>query len=421
MPHRLGIVASAVFIGLMGATLPSVAANATQSIPEAWIDEQVDFILSKQLDDGAILGVTRSGYIDINPYFNNIATLGLLAADTAESRAGALKWMQWNLDHLNAASTNVPANSIFDYRYYPDTDTQVSTGDFDSVDSYASTALNVAWAAYETGDPALQAFVANNIITYEAIANILNFEGPTGVRVAPPAFGAGLTIAKPSYPIMYTMDNTEVFSGLRDFADLQAALGRSSEAAYYGAWAATSQNAVIDLLWNPTNDNWDWAYLNTSNTDVFYAQGAAQLWPVLDGVVPATDTKAIAGWTQFSASWPTWYDNGVPDAYPWISLARGAQLMGEWENAAAHLTDAHERYAPGGFTLPTSCGAATCGQWYVAEAGWFIQTAIADSGNAVTSEATISVAPAAIAATAKAAERLLKTPAGNRPAVHRFV
>ncbi len=421
VPRRLGMIASAVVIGLAGGTLPGVAAHATPVIPEEWIDEQVDFILSKQLDDGAILGVTRSGYIDINPYFSNIAALGLLAADTTESRAGALEWMGWYLDHLNPAATNVPANSVFDYRYYPATDTQVSTGDFDSVDSYASTALNVAWAAYQTGDPALQTFVSSNIVTYEAIANILHFGGPIGVRIEPPNAGAGLTIAKPSYPMPYTMDNTEVYSGLRDFADLQTALGRTSEAAYYGAWAGTSQSAVTDLLWNATNDNWDWAYLNPSNTDVFYAQGAAQLWPILDGVVAPTDAKAVAGWTQFQASWPTWYDNGVPDAYPWISLARGAQLMGEWDDAAAHLIDAHERYAPGGFTLPTSCGAGTCGMWYVAEAGWFIQAALADSGNLTSAKPAVTVAPQALAATAAVAERLLTKPAAWRAAPLRFV
>ena len=395
LARRVVAVASTLVIGFGGATLPALAASADPSIPAGWIDEQVDFILSKQLDDGAILGVTRVGYIDINPYFNNIAALGLLAADTTESRAGALEWMQWYLDHLNAAATNVPANSVFDYRYYPATDTQVSVGDFDSVDSYASTALNVAWAAYETGDPALQSFVSSNITTYEAIANILNFGPTVGVRIEPPNAGAGLTIAKPSYAMPYTMDNTEVFSGLRDFAALQAALGRTSQAGYYGAWAGTSQSAVTDLLWNPANDNWDWAYLNTSDTDVFYAQGVAQLWPILDGVVTPADAKAVSGWNQFEASWPDWYDGGVPDAYPWISLARAAQLMGDWDNAAAHLTDAHDRYASGGFTTPTSCGATTCGQWYVAEAGWFIQAAIADGGGG----AALAAVPSELAAT----------------------
>lgn len=424
--RRLGLIASAAALCLAGATLPAVAASAVAAtaaaeIPGEWIGEQVDFILSKQLDDGAILGVTRSGHIDINPYFSNIAALGLLAADTTESRAGALEWMQWYLAHLNAAATNVPANSVFDYRYYPATDTQVSTGDFDSVDSYASTALNVAWAAYQTGDPALQAFVSSNITTYEAIANILNFSGTVGVRIEAPNAGAGLTIAKPSYPMPYTMDNTEVYSGLHDFADLQAALGRASEAAYYGAWAGTSQAAVTDLLWNPANDNWDWAYLNSSDTDVFYAQGTAQLWPILDGVVAPTDARAVAGWTQFLASWPAWYDNGVPDAYPWISLARAAQLMGEWDDAAEHLIDAHDRYAPGGFTLPTSCGASTCGMWFVAEAGWFIQAAVADEAVPSSGERTVPVAAPALAATAPILPRLLAQPAAWRAAPLRFV
>lgn len=376
--RRWGSVAIAVAT-IAGTMLP--ATSATAAVPVSWIDEQVSFILSEQLESGAILSV---GGTKITPYFANIAALGLIAADTSASRAGALKWMQWYLHHRNTASFNVPANSVFDYTYDPATGVETPTGDFDSVDSYASTSLNLAYAAHSSGDPALQGFVSTNIGAYEAIANILNFGAPTGVRIET-GLDAGLTIAKPSYAIAYTMDNVEVYSGLAEFALLEAALGRSSEAAYYGSWATTTKDAIVAKLWNPANNNWDWAYANTSNIDVFYAQATAQLWPILYGVVTPSDPKAISAWAQFSAAYPTWFDGGIPDGYPWVSISRVAQLMGDGDQADSYLTNVHSRYTPG-FTLPTTCAVAQCGLWYDNEAGWFLLASISSNDAPVARE-----------------------------------
>lgn len=346
---------------------PANAAPTNTAVSPTWITEQVNFLLSKQLPSGAILGTGTK----ITPYFANIGALGLLAANTTASRAGALKWMQWYLAHLNVATTNVPAGSVFDYNYDPAAKTETPTGDFDSVDSYASTTLNVAYRAYSSGDAGLRSYVSTNIGTYEAIANLLTYGSPIGVRIQAGNPDADLTDAKPSYLVAYTMDNAEVYSGLRDFAQLETLLGRTAQATYYSSWADTTKNAIISKLWNPTKNNWDWAYANSSNTNVFYAQGTAQLWPTIFGVVMPNDSKAISSWAQFSASYPTWFAGAIPDGYPWVSIVRAAQLMGETANADNYLTNVHSRYAPG-FTQPTSCGQAPCGDWHNSESGWFI-------------------------------------------------
>ena len=373
--HNRWSSAALVAVVIVGTVLATTSASAAEPAHRAksavpandWIHEQVDFIRSKQLASGAILSTgTR-----ISPYFGNIGAFGLVKADTAESRAAALSWMKWYFAHLNLAATNVPANSVFDYIYDPAAKTETPTGDFDSVDSYASTALNLAYQAYMSGDVGLRDFVKANIGTYEAIAKILTEGAPTGVRIPSTSVDGDLTIAKPSYPIAYTMDNVEVFSGLADFARLEKLLGRTSQAKYYRSWAHTTRNAILAKLWNPANSNWDWAYGNASNTNVFYAQGTAQLWPIIFGVVEPTDPKAISGWAQFSASYPKWYAGETPDSYPWVSIARAAQIMGEADHADSFLANVHSRYAPG-FTQPTTCGSAVCGQWYDAEAGWFI-------------------------------------------------
>jgi hypothetical protein len=368
------IVGTVFFTTSAVASFPGASVKAqvtTTAVSPAWITKQVKFLLSKQLPSGAILGTKTR----ISPYFANIGALGLLAANTHVSRAGALNWMKWYLAHLNAAALNVPANSVFDYTYDPIAGTETPTGDFDSVDSYASTTLNLAYRAYSSGDSALASFVRTNIGTYEAIANLLVYGSPIGVRIQVGSPDSGLTMAKPSYPIAYTMDNTEVYSGLQDFSRLQTLLGRTDQATYYNSWAETTKTAIIAKLWNPTNSNWDWAYLNSSNTNNFYPQATVQLWPIIFGVVTPTDFKATSGWAQFSASYPTWYAGGTPDSYPWVSMARAAQIMGEADHASSYLANVHSRYAPG-FTTPTSCGNPVCGNWYDAEAGWFILAGI---------------------------------------------
>ena len=353
----------------LGAVAPQQA-NAAR--PESRVDEQVQFLLSKQLPSGAITSINNK----ISPYFANVAAVGHIKANTKNSKSAALSWMTWYLNHLNTPSTNVPANSVFDYVVEPGTGREVPTGDFDSVDSYASTALNVANAAVHSHDNALRQFVRDHITQYESIANVLTVGAPSGVLIESGP-DAGLTIAKPSYAVAYTMDNVEVFSGLREFSFAEGSLNRPAESAKYATQATRAQKAVVSKLWNPSNNNWDWAYANASDPKIFYAQATVQVWPILFGVVGPQDPKAIAGWNQFNSTWPSWFNNGVPDAYPWSSLARAAQIMGEPGKASAALADIRNRYAPA-FTLPTRCGVASCGQWYSNEAGWFIQSVLAE-------------------------------------------
>lgn len=59
---------------------PEPVAEPTR-VPTDWIDEQVDFILSKQLPSGAILSTGTK----ITPYFANIVALGLLYASASST------------------------------------------------------------------------------------------------------------------------------------------------------------------------------------------------------------------------------------------------------------------------------------------------------------------------------------------------
>lgn len=347
--HLLVVAVAAGGLAL-ATTTPAGAA-----VPGAWITEQVQFVVDHQLADGAILGPGNS----INPYFANIAAMGLARANTSTGDTALHAWMSWDLAHLNGTDVHGLHGTIYDYGYDPGSGNETSTGGYDSVDSYASTTLNVAYLAYRTGDANLRSLVSGSILTYEAIANLLDYSAPDGVRQAD-----GLTAAVPG-GAEYTMDNAEVYSGLSDFASLESLLGRSSQASYYGGWAASTASAMSSLLWNGTNGNWDWALGAASNpAATFYPDAAAQLWPETFGAVAPTSGQATAAWSAFTSGWPDWMHDGEPDAFPWTAMAVAAQVMGDGADADTLLTTIHSNFAPG-----------WGGNWYDDEAGWFLMGA----------------------------------------------
>jgi hypothetical protein len=264
--------------------------------------------------------------------------------------------MRWYLGHLNATDPDGLHSTIDDYTYDPNTGAETSTGHHDSVDSYASTALNVAYTGYLTGDSRINQLVADNIGTYEAIANLDDYSAPDGVRDAD-----GLTTALPGGQ-KYTMDNAEVASGLADFAALEAQLGRTQQSGYYQSWHDATVAAVVKNLWNNTNHSWDWALGSPSSPSAtFYPDATAQLWPTLFGVVAPGSPEAVAAWQAFTNARGSWYTDGITDAYPWTAMARAAQLNGDTAHADELLNTLHDRYSP-----------AWGGNWYDDEAGWFV-------------------------------------------------
>jgi hypothetical protein len=100
-------------------------------------------ILASQAPDGSIR-VLRGAVRMVIPYFANFAAIGLADAhrsDPGDLRylAGADRWLDWYAAHMNADGT------VFDFVVTP-ADQLVSTGDFDSTDSYASTFLEALGA-----------------------------------------------------------------------------------------------------------------------------------------------------------------------------------------------------------------------------------------------------------------------------------
>lgn len=152
-----------------------------------------------QLPDGAL---PLGGGKKLVPYFSCLAALGLVAAGETEA---ARLYLRWHDAHRE------PDGTLFDGEL---TDTgwrKLTTRD--STDSYAAVYLELAAALKET-----------------------RFVAPTLAVLRRERQSNGLTVAKPDYPVCYTMDNVEVWRGFR--------------AVEAGADAARTLAAIDKELWD---------------------------------------------------------------------------------------------------------------------------------------------------------------------------
>jgi hypothetical protein len=300
--------------------------------------------------DGAIL----YGSTQINPYYSNLAAIGL-THDPA-SYATVLRWMQWYISHLNVNDQWGLTGTMYDYDYNNGAETSRNTAD--STDSYAATFLTLAWAYYQTGDPSAQNYVKSIAAQLDTIGNVLLQTQQSD----------GLTWAKPDYQIKYLMDNCEAYRGLRDLASVfQNAVGDSTKAARY--------NAAADLMLQGINGMWtngSWAvYKNgiggliAPNMATWYPDATSQVFPVLEGVIDASDPRSVQAYTGFNTAWPGWptMSFNSQDPFPWILVGDAAAVMGDSARAATFIQSIETKYVSKGFPWT----------FYSAEAGWFMR------------------------------------------------
>lgn len=306
--------------------------------------------------DGALL-YGRPLPTVINPYMSNIAAIPMTHDP---QRAGqVLAWMKWVVNHLNYNDRWGMSGTMYDWNIDANGN-ETSTGNADSTDSYAATFLTLAWNAWKSGDPATQAYLKSVSYQLDLIGGVL----------AQTMQGDGLTWAKPDYLIKYTMDNCEVYRGLADAAKLFNAMGLSSKGSYYGTLAQQNLNG-INGLWMANQGVWavykDW-YANDigPNMGTWYADATAQLFPVLEQVIPGSDPRAQAAYAKFNAAFPGWPSLSfqAQDQFPWCLVGAAAALMGDKARADQYLNNIYTKYVQPGFVWTM----------FSAEGGWYMRT-----------------------------------------------
>jgi hypothetical protein len=324
------------------AAVPNYASNITTTAQ--WIASVA------QLSDGAI----EDSSTQISPYFANRAAIGLAVAGGHTAQVQA--WIAWYVAHLNATDVWGTSGTIYDYTVANGVETSTATAD--STDAYAGTFLSLALAFYQTNDSVAQHYIASIRPQIAEVAGVLT----SGQQPD------GLTWALPTYQIKYLMDNCEVYQGLRDYATLLSALGDPADAATFTARANASAAGIANELWNATTGEYENALgaggVATAVDWTNYQSGAAELFPVLHGVVAPSSSQALAVYARFNTAFGAWDALQIPDEYPWALVSTAAALMNDRTRANAYIAAVDAKYLAAGYPYP----------WYDAEGGWFVQS-----------------------------------------------
>jgi hypothetical protein len=323
---------------------PTLSFQSDLSATAAWLRS------TSVAGDGAIL----YGSSQINPYYSNLAAIGL-THDPA-SYGTVQRWMQWYISHLNASDVWGMSGTMYDYDYSNGAETSRNTAD--STDSYAATFMSLALAFYQTGDPSAQNYVKSIATQLDSIAGVLIQTQQAD----------GLTWSKPDYQIKYLMDNCEAYRGLRDLAVVfQTALGDSTKAAIYNS-AADRMLQGINGMW--MNGSWavykdNGGTLTAPNMAKWYAAATSQLFPVLEGVIAASDPRSVQVYANLNAAWPGWpsLSYNAQDSFPWILVGDAAAIMGDTARVTTFVQSIEAKYVTKGFPWPM----------YSAEAGWLVR------------------------------------------------
>ena len=318
------------------------------------LDAEVSWLTSMQLDNGALpMTAVKDGNATMNPYFADIAALGILEGDSS-GHAVVKKYMDWHFAHLNTAETdyNGVDGTIYDYTLTVSggkvTKEQININDqgkksYDSTDSYAATFLCLLWKySQKSGDNAY-------IVSHAAeIRRIINAMYAT--------MDNDLTMAKPDYEVKYLMDNCEVYEGLAAAVHLYEdvlAPGGAGDAAMLSRLKADKQkvaDAIEGQMWNSAGYYEAGLFRNGSvayafSWDSFYPCATAQLFPVICGLISPGSARAQSLYDSFNryystgASQHAWEEMDIPDAFYWCTLVQAGALMGDDARVKTYMTN----------------------------------------------------------------------------------
>lgn len=317
-------------------------------------------------------------YYRVSPYCANLAVLGMLRTKTPGSINLADHWIRWYFAHLNSQSA--PDGVPYEHFYLRDGSgetTCVKPGDpflchyNDATDSAAATFFSVLWAANEAG---IAKTTLNNVERKKLVETlaevVLKLQQPDG-----------LCWAKRDYRVKYLEDNSEVFAGLRDLANLEQDVFKDSESSiFYQKAAGRVQQGIFKELYDPKAKLYSVAKFEDGNRhvpdlDQWYPDTQAQSWPHLFGVASPTDPKTRAVMSAVDAHWsgqkkPDWAANPEQINKGWIEAgdAYAALLAGDTNRVRTYVQAIKRLKFPksdhtSGFEWPFT----------VAEAGWLLQ------------------------------------------------
>ena len=326
-----------------------------------------EWILDCQTEEGLILfrqwdPGTEPQEQTVVPYFSSIAALGLLSGTVTEEQAeGVRRYLIWYLDHLNTAQQD-PVNgdgTVYDHRVVRENGSvrQESTGDYDSVDSYAALFLMVADAYAQKAES--RTLIQRGEDVKRVAAALLRTIGENG-----------LSYAKAEYPVQYLMDNAEVCAGLRAGGHLLNVIDPGCALAEEMLQCASrAEDALEALLWDQDGEHYeiglmeDASLLQYTGWSKFYPDSVAQLFPVCFGVMRPGAARAGRLYDSFCQAWDweNWnHFESEESSFYWCVLAYAAACHGDEGRLQSYLNHYDSVLSREGRGYPL----------YTGEAGW---------------------------------------------------
>ena len=318
----------------------------------AMANEEAKWILTTQRSTGAL--TLTPGGDSINPYFANIAMQKVVKLGSS-FYGPAVRYLNWYVSKINHLSDNIGVvGTIYDHRVKNGTElpafmVDAGLADYDSSDSYAATFLPLVQTYYQSsGD---LNWVAANLADLKIIAGAIN------ATLQP----NGLTFAKMNYRMQYLQDNVEVWRGYSDFADLLRSLG-DPDAEKYRQRAELVQSGIEANLYNRSTKSYRvYAGGPSTNWKVFYPDAVSNLWPIIFNL-PEAETRRSTLYQKFISNQSSWVRNKA-DAFPWVSVAVAASMVGDTKNLKSFLANTYANFFP-----------ERNWPWYITESGFYMET-----------------------------------------------
>ena len=290
--------------------------------------------------DGAVRAHHSAGHIDaqgrawhqISAYQVNLGLLGALRAAPQQQLPLAAGWLGWLARHI--APGGASRGVVLDH--------WVRAGDFeestcppglarnqceavDAFDSTAATTLLLADAYLQRGGDVMLIREPGMRAVLEAAATTLQ-----GLAVTD-----GMTLAKPSHPVVYAMDVVEVIAGWRAWGRVQRdAYAQPQSAINSFAVAARAEAGLRKRLWHEASGAWRVSLeAGAPDRSRWYPDTVAQAWPLLWGVDAGPPERAREAWRQAIAPWqrgPHWASSTAdPEGFAWPAVAVAALCTGD--------------------------------------------------------------------------------------------
>ena len=317
--------------------------------------------------DGAIRAHHSPGHVDaqgrawyqISAYQVNLGLMGALRVAPQQKLPVAAGWLRWLARHIAPGGANrgvaldhwVRAGDHEESTCPPGLARQQCEA-VDAHDSTAATTLLLADAYLQRGGDAMLIREPGMRAVLEAAATTLQALTATD----------GMTLAKPSHPVVYTMDVVEVIAGWRAWGRVQRdAYAQPQSALNSFGLAERAEQGLRQRLWLASAGAWR-VHLEggAPQRQRWYPDTVAQAWPLLWGVQAGPPGRAADAWRQAIAPWqrgaltgakpapgaPTHWarQTADPDGFLWPAVAVAALCTGDDAAARAWVARARQQW-----------------------------------------------------------------------------